>query len=515
MKVLKGILFLLLLTSHLQANSLQTLPPYHWVYDSLDELRLRGYFFELFTMNKPFTRGQVATALETLLQEINEGKIRPNLADQWRIYHLVKEFTDILQHSNLYNLNAGLMISETAGISDGESEINGRWRTKFSYSPSANVELFNAIYFNQSDFDDPLYIGERWRGFTLLTEQAFARIKLGNWHLLLGRDFLKWGPGKDAGLLISDYSRPLDQISARYSHRFFRFTSVVATLDAMSVNSAKYYASKAYRYLTAHRLDLKINRKLQIGYSEAALYGGPDARLEFNYLNPFLPLYGEIVNLNGSAGNILGTVDFQYFPICGLELYGEFLLDDIQVEKTGPGDLEPNELGMICGFQLADPLLFTGITIGAEYTVVTNRTYNTVSPWEKFIHRNQPIGHFLGNDFTRLRLHGKYWLSGKIQVAANYENVHAGEGDVLNDFDTPWMDYTVAQGYSEPFPTGTVETTNFFNLKLIYQPWHQWHFSLESAYTNIRNFENIEGQNKNFMGFFLNIWLDWEYFNKL
>lgn len=63
--------------------------------------------------------------------------------------------------------------------------------------------------------------------------------------------------------------------------------------------------------------------------------------------------------------------------------YGQLLIDDLQIEKTRPGDLEPNEIGYLVGGQVADALGLRATTIGVEYTRVANRTCNTAMELEK------------------------------------------------------------------------------------------------------------------------------------
>lgn len=513
-----GRLFLLIFITQMQlatANPLQTLPPYHWANSVIRQLQLRGFFTQQFYMNQPFTRIQIARELDQIRQDINQGKLRPSLSDQWRIYQLMKEFSDLLPQRQNNNFKLGVTAIENGEFDSDRQTSKGIWRTKGSFSPSPHIELTNSIAYNQYLSDDPNYQGELWRGYTLFTEQAFARIQLKQWQFTFGRDFQKWGPGKDAGLVLSDFARPLDQISARFRHPVFQFSFILSMLDNRTLTGdsliQQYRATSARRYLVGHRLDIKLRQNLQIGFSEVVLYGGPDAQIELSYFNPFLHFYGEVVNTPNSAGNILGTIDFIYYPIYGIELYGEFLVDDIQVEKTGPSDLEPNELGILIGLQLADPLLFDGMTLGFEFTKITNRTYNTVAEWEKYLHRNQPIAHFLGNDFERFKLDLNYWLTRTLQFNAGYEKRLQGEGSILKPFDEPWLAYTVAEGYHETSPFGIVQHSQRYFFEGIYQPSHRWHFSLSANYTRIRNFQNVPNARESGWNFRLGLWLDWDY----
>ena len=50
-------------TQTLIAGLKETLPTYHWAYQHMEELRLRGFFSDLNFAKRPFTRGEVASAL--------------------------------------------------------------------------------------------------------------------------------------------------------------------------------------------------------------------------------------------------------------------------------------------------------------------------------------------------------------------------------------------------------------------------------------------------------------------
>lgn len=492
-------------------NALQTLPPYHWANPVIDQLRLQGYFADLFLSNKPYLRSEIAGSLGKVLQEIEQGKRQPTPVDQARIFLLAQEFQDLLQPTPENNFLAGISLFENLDADPAETRPKGIWHTKGGFAPSPNVYLYNSTTYNQYLKDDPLYLGKRWRGFTLFTDQAFVRIRQQKWLFLLGRDFLKWGPGKDASLLISDFSRPLDQFHGQLEHTFFRFNFVLAKLDprAITVDSLveRFHSAMANRYLIAHRFDFKLRKNLQIGLSEAVLFGGPEASVDFNFFNPFLLFYGEVVNTTAVQGNILGTVDFDWFPFRGTEIYGEFLLDDVQVELTGPGDLEPDELGLLLGVQQA----LGRLTLSLEYTAITNRTYNAKLGWEKFLHRNQPIGHFLGNDFDRLKCSADFWLSRRAQFYLNYEHRREGEGSVLREFDEPWMQFTIAEGYAEPFPTGVVQMTNLIKLGSRWYFNRRFHLLAEAGYSDIQQFRNIRAEKEQKWNLKFGFWLDWDW----
>ena len=60
-KIFIGIIFVFPVM--LSASIHETLPTWHWAYEYIDALRLRGGFEALYTMNRPYTRGNVAKSL--------------------------------------------------------------------------------------------------------------------------------------------------------------------------------------------------------------------------------------------------------------------------------------------------------------------------------------------------------------------------------------------------------------------------------------------------------------------
>jgi hypothetical protein len=66
-------------------------------------------------------------------------------------------------------------------------------------------------------------------------------------------------------------------------------------------------------------------------------------------VNPFLISHGASINDEAVTGenNAFLSVDLRGRPTQKSEVYGELLIDDVQVETKVPGDLEPDELGFL------------------------------------------------------------------------------------------------------------------------------------------------------------------------
>ena len=247
-----------------------------------------------------------------------------------------------------------------------------------------------------------------------------------------------------------------------------------------------------------------------MGLSEVVSYGGVNRQMEWAFLNPFLNYHG--IQYNGdTAANTLGTVDILFYPIRKWKIYGSILIDDIQVENKVVGDLEPNEIGWIIGTKFADPLHIDGLLLNLEYSRVTNRTYKTVQPQEVFAFQGVPLGHPLGNDFDHWNIGVSCWLRPDLWLKFNYLKTRKGEGSLFSLWDSPWENYTVAEGYHEPFPTGVIERTSSFKMEIGWYFKNWLRFSSCLDYFKIYNKDHISGKIEHFWQGKVRTEVDWRW----
>lgn len=520
---------IVLISSPLDAQNQSTIPSYHWAYDYINQLRVRGYLVELNAIQQPYVEEDVLQSLVQLQDQIQQGKIVPTQPDRWLIDLLLKEF-QVRQQPDGLIFEPGIWADQSIHYGDEQTKIFTQLRSQVGVGLGEKLYFYNGIRLDQQLRDDPTYISKEWRGFAGYTEQAYFRFtnddharggcdgahfrftNLG-FRLTVGRDFLNWGAGKTGRLLFSDQAQPLDQIAVDFKYKGLQFTVLAAQLDQwrLSDSLVKTYGTlKANRYLSAHRLTISLKNKFHIGLTEALLYGGPDANWELKYHNPLLYYHGELLNGGGSDGNGLLYLDFDWYPGRDWEFYGEVLVDDFQLEKTGPGDLEPNEIGTIIGLQHSDVLGWKGSLVGLEYVRIANRTYNSGFEWEKFMHFNQPLGYSLGNNLDRWNLMASYWLMKGLQVGLTYDYIRQGQGSILNRWDTPWLSYTVAEGYDEPFPYGVVEQSSILTLNLKYHFRTNAMIESQVSYRAVENVFHEIGVSRDTWSFYLVVHWNWE-----
>ncbi|MDZ7301489.1 MAG: capsule assembly Wzi family protein [candidate division KSB1 bacterium] len=503
------ILLVLVMVKILPAQELATLPTNHWAYEYLQQLGLRQRLPGTMLLTLPFSYQQIAamsdsaeplahsTAQQFWLQRLRAltatpNALQPRIQAGWRII----EKTGRLNHENV---RSRLAVRSHLGI-----------------FPDRHLALFNVINMDQELGDDPQYIGKRWRGFTGFSEQAYALLHFDKYLVKFGRDFVWWGRGRDATLLISDHSRPMDHLLAQLDWPRLRLTYLAARLDRMPLPDslvARYNVDFAERYLAAGRGEFElVKNRLRLAVTQMVLHGGPHHNFEWYYLNPFIFYHGEQLNekelSKNQGGNTLGVVDFVARLRPRVEFYGQLLVDDVQIEKTRRGDLEPNEIACLVGIEIADPVSLDATTVGLEYTRVANRTYNTLVAWEKFLHRHRPIAHFLGNDFDRWLLHASMYAGANVQLNFTTELLRRGEGRIDSVFDQSFKHYSLAQGYREKFPTGVVEKSWHLRLEARWHPRPGFFLSAHGQYSRYGNFAHRNGAHETDTGFFLRLW--WE-----
>ena len=237
-----------------------------------------------------------------------------------------------------------------------------------------------------------------------------------------------------------------------------------------------------------HRFEI-LGKKWYVNFSEALLYTRQNQGIDAVYLNPFLFYHG--VQLNGPdlAGNTIGTVEIG-FSWNTNHVYGEILIDDIQLDNEIIDDLEPNEVGILTGFEHAGKNHYLSV----EAVAITNRTYKTSDRNEWFMHRNVPIGYELGSDIARLNLLNRYYFKEGWHLDTELDVILKGAGDMNKAWDTPWVDpsVTVESGYSESFPTGIVEQSTRLSAEVLhYWTIERW-LSLGLAYESIQNVDNVK-----------------------
>ena len=364
---------------------------------------------------------------------------------------------------------------------------------ELSFGP---FKIVNSMFATSDSLESLKGGSKKVKGIYGYTNRAFIttdfELKNVKNNILFGREYLSIGHGKFGSLILSNGSRPFDQLL--WSIKYKDFAGGLGGIQLENNNNIK-------RFLTYHTIGFK-NDKFSMTFTEAIIYTGVGRSIEWQYINPVLFWTPEMVNNSTGDGNglLFGSIKYNFNP--SLSLWTELLVDDFQVNHESKGDLEPNEIGFLGGVEKTG-WPFVSSDLWLEYTRITNRTYQTLNSVETYTHRDFPIGHYLGNDFDMFQLYySQENMAGKLKPYISLAYLRDGINGLDTPFDTPWEDDTVTMetGYFEPFPTSpttyiiemetgveyNLSPKSFINISYFYQDNKKLDIGTNSSALNVR-----------------------------
>ena len=331
------------------------------------------------------------------------------------------------------------------------------FRAGLSGQPFNRLQVYADFVLDEELAKDPSYSGKKWRGLAGDVDQAFVSYEANRFNLTAGRFGGFWGVRRS---LLFSSDQKLDGLG--YSARWGRLALSyrLGALDGLNPD-ADSVTQHEPRYVAAHRLDWHFSSSIRVGVFETMVFGGPGRQIDLFYLNPLIFYHGSQLNDDLNDNSIVGF-DFDVQPRDGFLLWGQLLVDDVQIDDATQGDQEPDQLAFLVGGYAADVIRQTDIRF--EYERVSNWTFNQMHARNRYLNDGRPIGSALGNDYDLTSLAIIHWLQSDLQTSLQFGYRRQGEGRIDAPFTQPWFD--VAGDYSEPFPTGTVQKSATLSLGL-------------------------------------------------
>lgn len=477
-----------------KATLLENIPLDSWVYSTLDELYSQGLFPQLHGNVKPYTRGEIASYILEINQKQKKQELELTSSQLWLLEKLNQEFRfeieELYQEKQQNQENRHILKYGTYpvffGNITGNDSSYGRLQAKFDAALEFDKRfvLKDRVIIDTRAEKERRYWGRKWKkDLTGVFDEAYAQVDLKYFYLLLGRDHLRWGPGKEDVLLLSDLIPPFDMLKLEGKLGSLKFIYFTTVLDQIWVEpSETSLGFFAKRYFSGHRINLKLKFGLEMGISEVVVYGGQNRNLEPYYLNPFLPYYGEQYNQDVDD-NPLWAFDLALTWFKNKEFYAEILVDDFQYDFKS----EPQQTGFQIGFDGAQLFGLKKSYMNIEYTKINNWVYGQNKPWNIYTYHGFGMGSILGPDADRLFLKFLYHLNQDIEVSFSEDYKRKGEGRI----ETPQRP---AVPHSKKFPSGIVEYSNQIRFETSYQPSSNFKLDLAWGYKRIKNFQNASGK---------------------
>ncbi len=359
------------------------------------------------------------------------------------------------------------------------------FRAGLAANPFEKLFVYGNFVLDERLAIDPAYSGKKWRGLAGDVEQAFANYHTKSFEITFGRFASFWGLRNS---LVLSSNVALDGLAYTVRWGKLSMSYRLARLDGLTPETDSVVQFEN-RFFAGHRLDVHINKNLRVGFFETVVFGGPGRQVEFYYLNPIIFFHGSQLN-EGANDNTFVGIDFDFIPREGLRLYGQLLIDDFQIDRKVQGDQEPNQTGLTVGSHLIR--IIRQFDIRANYTRVSNRTYNQGLERNRYLHNGQLLSAANGNDYDQFSVSMQHWLDNNdITAGINFSYTRKGQGKVTDPWTTPWLDVTGE--YKEPFPTGVVEKINRISLRAKGFIGNYFFFDFEAGMDDVNNLNHIAG----------------------
>lgn len=543
-RMLLSVWILLLFSSLAVAQDNYSIPVDSWVYSAIRELQTSGYLLDLSPGFKPYRRMEVAEALEHLRQKADRSTMTQ--ADKWLEEKLDREFSYEIKllaakRSDPDTSLTGARFSEEDFLNLAKGyygtfkyadkvEFRPIIRSEFGFDIGNHLLLYTDATVDQTLKDDTLYTGSTKFGLDALHQQAYIQYSDRYFDFTFGRDYLSWGYGENGSPLVSTTAGALDMISLLVKTHVVKFNWFVAQLNPMpeftpDTNSYMPFQTVGVpdpvynRYLTGSRFEFDIADKVFIGAYQAAVFGGQDASLNFQNINPMRLNYETAANNHSENSNNFLGLDLSVFWPKGVNIYGQLMIDDWQVDHKTKTDLKPNLYAIQSGVRASNilqGLRVSGTDFSLQYSMAGNRVYNEYNwaSYQKLLLRNYPIANPYGDDFWDLDLSISQWLSYEWKLTVELTHVEHGSSNIYSFYTMPWLtdpNVTVQTGYREPFPFGVIRETNLLRLNALYQPAANFYGSASLIYSHDRNADYVSGLSKSQFSFLLTFYYNLSY----
>ena len=435
-----------------QAPATAWLPLDDAAYRYVDALMARGALPGLSALERPYTVGQLRRAIAASDTTGHGTVVRGWLRALDRSLGRV-DARAAADSGDAPALRLSLMLGGTAETS-GERELTRADESSGGHPVAGTRGVFATgpaiavvrILLDQRLEEDPDFSGSKVRSVTGRTEDAYVAAQWRFGSLFFGRQGRSWGPWAVEGLQLGNAAYSWDHVAATLGTDRLRLTSVVARLDPYDagLDSGRYE-----RHLALHRLQVRFG-SVEVGVAEGVTYGGVGRGTELAYANP-LGLY-QLAQYNETGdGNVSYAADVAWrVPRLGT-LAGQLLVDDLQIDRCETTCREPASLGWTVsteGLALAgDHRAF------ASYTRVTNLTYRSPQPWERWTSFGVGLGR-AASDYEEARLGVDIALLAAAPLRLYAARRRQGEGDYALPFPAP-ADYARTPAFLAGVPERT------------------------------------------------------------
>ncbi len=367
-----------------------------------------------------------------------------------KLWNWVGYDTIVGVHQKDFHLRIDPLVNFGGGYDIDGNEGNGKslWTNTRGISFSGDIGEKRKVSFNatlrENQAKYPDYISDFVRIYNVVPGQGKVRNFKGSaYDYANATGYVSYTPSKyfnfqlghDKNFIGDGYRSLLLSDNALY-YPFFKITTSVWKLKYVNLytefddainGTVDSIVGITRKYGSFHYLSWDVFPWVQVGLFEAIIWPANDSvryrGFDVNYLNPII-IFRPIEFGLGSPDNAMIGGNIKFKPFDNLIVYGQFLMDDLDVAAARGGDgFYRNKFAIQTGIKFYNPVGIKNLMVQAEMNQANPYTYAHKEPVQNYSHYNQPIAHPLGANFRELiaiinyRFFQRYYLEAKLQSA--------------------------------------------------------------------------------------------------
>ena len=326
---------------------------------------------------------------------------------------------------------------------------------------------------------DPDWYGKKDRKIAGRTAESYVSAQWRYGEVFFGRLDRNWGPSIVQGLLLSDDPYGLDHLGITLGTSRVQLQAIATQLDDRDSAGVL-----VHRYMTQHRLWIRPSSSWTLALWDASVLSGADREFEPWYLNILNIGYLEQLNTGTNVNSFFG-LDFERRG--HITLFGQLMLDDIQVDRKTALDQKPSSYALTLGTK---GRAGAGAAWSLFYTRVSNLAYRNENNLQV------PLYHFLGtgrnfDDYDQATLKLGLLPRAALLIEPELTLLRQGEGD-------PRLPHPLVPDYptTAAFLQGVVERTVRVALSGSYAPVARFGLRFDGGVHRISNYLYMSGQTR-------------------
>lgn len=216
-------------------------------------------------------------------------------------------------------------------------------------------------------------------------------LQVGNYRNFIGDGY--------RSLFLSDNTSPVPYVKVDAKFWKIKYTNIY--MQARNTNFLTEGEAYSTKFIALHHLSWNVNRRLNIGLFEAAIWNNEAERgFDISYLNPLLFYQMVEFSTGTDSGKVMVGLNYKYKWTDNIYSYGQLLIDELSVDDVFGGNQSfKNKFGVQLGVKYFDAFKVKDLDFQLEYNQVRPYTYSHFQQVTNYAHVGQSLAHLWGTNF--------------------------------------------------------------------------------------------------------------------